>query len=260
MSKLVLIDDNPRVLAQYEDILKTDGSITVVGTASDGKQGLTLVQRKEPDLVLLDIVMPRMDGLAFLRELSVDEPGRFKPSVIVVSAVGQESVVEQAFALGARFYLMKPFDPAVLLERIHQITDGMGASLLSDQVSTYHVHEEPKQLEERVSDILHELGVPAHIRGYQYLRDAIMMTIENQEILNSVTKVLYPAVARMNTTTPTRVERSIRHAIELSWERGRKDTLEDLFGDPAGGSSRKPTNSEYIALISDRIRVRYHRR
>lgn len=260
MTKLVLIDDNPQMLAHYEDILKTDNSIVLAGIASDGRQGLDLVQKKSPDLILLDIVMPRMDGLVFLRELSKTRPAFSKPDVIVVSAVGQESVVEQAFSLGARFYVMKPFDPAELLERIHQLTDGRGTGMLTDHLPEYQVHESPKSLEERVTEILHELGVPAHIRGYQYLRDAIILTVENKEVLHSITKVLYPAVSRMNNTTPSRVERSIRHAVEISWERGKKDVLKELFGYTEDEIRRKPTNSEYIALIADQIKVRHQRR
>ncbi len=262
MRRLVLIDDNPKMLRHYEDILKADRSIEVTGKALDGKQGLELIRRKKPDLILLDIIMPRMDGISMLKAMSELPPEIRRPAVIVVSAVGQEVMVEQAFSLGARFYLMKPFEDNALLEQIHQILgdEGYTAQLVSDTPAVYNSSYEPPTLEQEVSDTLITLGVPAHIRGYHYLRDAIMMAVQNKEVLNLVTKVLYPAVARMNNTTPGRVERSMRHAIELSWARGDREAISEMFGFPAGGRHGKPTNSEYIALIADKIRIREQHR
>ena len=260
--KLVVIDDNPQMLAHYEGILKADRSIELVGKASDGRQGLELIRRKRPDLILLDMIMPRMDGLSLLRALSEFPPEFRRPEVIVVSAVGQEILAAQAFSLGARFYLMKPFEDRVLLEQIHRILgeDEYMPHIVSETPASYHNSFEPLSLEEEVSQILITLGVPAHIRGYQYLRDAIMMAVQKKEVLNLVTKVLYPAVAGMNNTTPGRVERSMRHAIELSWARGDREAIADMFGYQAGGRRGKPTNSEYIALIADKIRIREQHR
>lgn len=262
MRRLVLIDDNPRMLMHYEDVLKADRSIEVAGKALDGRTGLELIRRKKPDLVLLDMIMPRMDGLSMLRALSAFPPEDKRPEVIVVSAVGQEDMVEQAFSLGARFYLMKPFDDSILLSEIHQVLgeDVITAQIVSDTSVPYNSSREPLTLEEEVSEILISLGVPAHIRGYQYLRDAIMMAVHNKDVLNLVTKVLYPAVARMNNTTPGRVERSMRHAIELSWARGDREAIADMFGYSPGSRHGKPTNSEYVALIADKIRIREQHR
>ena len=260
--RIVLIDDNLKMLMHYERILNADRSIEVVGKASDGRQGLELIRRKMPDLILLDMVMPRMDGLSLLRALSELPPEIRRPEVMVVSAVGQEVMIEKAFSLGARFYLMKPFEDRVLLEQMHQILgeEVTAVQTVSDASPVYHSSYEPVNLEEEVSQTLITLGVPAHIRGYQYLRDAIMMAVQNKEVLNLVTKVLYPAVAGMNNTTPGRVERSMRHAIELSWARGDRAVISDMFGFPAGGRRGKPTNSEYIALIADKIRIREQHR
>lgn len=262
MRRVVLVDDNPQMLMHYEDILRADRSIEVAGKASDGRTGLELIRRKRPDIVLLDMIMPRMDGLSLLKALSQFPPEMKRPEVIVVSAVGQEIMVEQAFSLGARFYLMKPFDDNVLLGQIHRILgeDDYSVQIVSDAPASYNSSREPLTLEEEVSETLISLGVPAHIRGYQYLRDAIMMAVQNKDVLNLVTKVLYPAVARMNNTTPGRVERSMRHAIELSWARGDREAIADMFGYPVASKHGKPTNSEYVALIADKIRIREQHR
>ena len=168
MRRLVLIDDNPKILRHYEEILKADKSIEVAGKALDGKQGLELIRRKKPDLILLDIIMPRMDGISMLKAMSELPPEIRRPEVIVVSAVGQEVMVEQAFSLGARFYLMKPFEDSVLLEQVHQSLgdDRYTAQIVSDTPAVYNSSYEPPTLEQEVSETLITLGVPAHIRGY----------------------------------------------------------------------------------------------
>lgn len=259
---LVLIDDNPQMLAHYEDILRADRSIVVAGKATDGRQGLEMIRKNEPDMILLDMVMPRMDGLGLLQALREFPPEIRRPEVMVVSAVGQEAMVEQAFALGASFYLMKPFEDKVLLEQIGRIlgTGSRPSQIVSDISPVYHTSYPTATLEEEVSETLLALGVPAHIRGYQYLRDAIIIAVRNKEVLNLVTKVLYPAVASMNNTTPGRVERSMRHAVELSWAKGDRASISEIFGHPAGDRLGKPTNSEFIALIADRIRIREQHR
>ena len=183
-----------------------------------------------------------------------------KPAFIVISAIGQENITEDAFGLGASYYIMKPFDNEVVLNKIKQVQRDKTAklvhtkhSMVSEGVNEYS----SRNLETDVTNIIHEIGVPAHIKGYQYLRDAIIMSVENREVINSITKVLYPTIAKMNQTTPSRVERAIRHAIEVAWSRGKMDTINELFGYTINTGKGKPTNSEFIALISDKMRLEY---
>ena len=178
----------------------------------------------------------------------------------MISAIGQEKITEDAFARGADYYIMKPFDNDIVLSRIKNVrrpAAGRGAEVR--KVNAYEKAEETKErnLEADVTDIIHEIGVPAHIKGYQYLRDAIILAVNDMEMLNSITKVLYPTIAKKHQTTPSRVERAIRHAIEVAWSRGKMDTIDALFGYTVSTGKGKPTNSEFIALIADKIRLEY---
>lgn len=262
MSKInvAIVDDNERMLGLLENILNEDSSISVVGKGGDGVQALKLIREKEPDVVLLDLIMPKLDGLEVMQKVNREKNLKKKPAFIVISAIGQENITEDAFGLGASYYIMKPFDNDVVLNKIKQVQRDKTAKLVhtkhnmvSEGVSEYL----PRNLETDVTNIIHEIGVPAHIKGYQYLRDAIIMSVENREVINSITKVLYPTIAKMNQTTPSRVERAIRHAIEVAWSRGKMDTINELFGYTINTGKGKPTNSEFIALISDKIRLEY---
>ena len=178
----------------------------------------------------------------------------------MISAVGQERITEDAFNLGASYYMLKPFDNQVLLNRIKHIRKSNVKRFREPVRQT--VREEPapygkRNLEADVTNIIHEIGVPAHIKGYQYLRDAIILAVNDMEMLNSITKVLYPTIAKKHQTTPSRVERAIRHAIEVAWSRGKMDTIDALFGYTVSTGKGKPTNSEFIALIADKIRLEY---
>lgn len=257
MSKInvAIVDDNERMLGLLENILNEDSSISVVGKGGDGVQALELIREKEPDVVLLDLIMPKLDGLEVMQKVNREKNLKKKPAFIVISAIGQENITEDAFGLGASYYIMKPFDNDVVLNKIKQVQRDKTAKLVhtkhnmvSEGVSEYL----PRNLETDVTNIIHEIGVPAHIKGYQYLRDAIIMSVENREVINSITKVLYPTIAKMNQTTPSRVERAIRHAIEVAWSRGKMDTINELFGYTINTGKGKPTNSEFIALISDK--------
>ena len=181
----------------------------------------------------------------------------------MISAIGKENITENAFNLGAMYYIMKPFENDMILRRIHQVTERQILQPVHTQKSRqtdYMTEYREKNLETDVTNIIHEIGVPAHIKGYQYLRDAIIMSVDNREVINSITKVLYPTIAKMNKTTPSRVERAIRHAIEVAWSRGKMDTIDELFGYTIHTGKGKPTNSEFIALIADKIRLEYKNR
>lgn len=257
--RVLTVDDNVRILELYDELLKKDTEIEHVGRAEDGAEAVKKIKELQPDVVLLDIIMPKLDGIGVLEQIRKDAELGKQPRVIVVTAIGQERVTESVFALGASYYIMKPFDSAMILQRIHQV---MGEGMLCTAEPGKFVSPEMKaqssnRLEADVTDIIHEIGVPAHIKGYQYLRDAIMMSVDNTEMLNSITKMLYPSIAKHHKTTPSRVERAIRHAIEVAWSRGKTDTIDALFGYTVAGGKGKPTNSEFVALIADKIRLEY---
>jgi len=202
--------------------------------------------------------MPKMDGLKVLEEINKAESSLKKPAFIILTALGQEEVMEEAIGLGAEYVILKPFERTSLIKKIRQIKNG---KLLSDQEKFIKLEEEHQdekyRLEIIVTNVIHEIGVPAHIKGYQYLRDSIIMSVNDMDILNSITKQLYPTIAKMHNTTPSRVERAIRHAIEVAWNRGKMDTINELFGYSIQAGKGKPTNSEFIALIADKIRLEY---
>ena len=264
MEKLnvAIADDNERMLRLLGDIIESDDELNVVGVARDGEEAYHVIKAKEPDVVLLDIVMPKLDGLGVLDRVSQDTSIKKHPAFIMISAIGQEKITEDAFARGADYYIMKPFDNDIVLSRIKNVrrpAAGRGAEVR--KVNAYEKAEETKErnLEADVTDIIHEIGVPAHIKGYQYLREAIMMSVEDPAMISSITKILYPTIAKRFQTTPSRVERAIRHAIEVAWSRGRMETLDAMFGYTIDTGKGKPTNSEFIALIVDKICLDYKR-
>ena len=256
---VAIADDNDMVLEILGDIIRTDKDLRLVGTAKNGEEMFNLIKKKEPDVVLLDIVMPKMDGLTVMEKCRADEEVKKVPSFVVLTAIGQENITEDAFDMGASFYIMKPFENDVLLKRIKRLREhkktvkAVSAKAPFDNAKEYMEHN----LETDVTNIIHEIGVPAHIKGYQYLRDAIIMSVNDMEMLNSITKVLYPTIAKKHQTTPSRVERAIRHAIEVAWSRGKMDTIDELFGYTIHTGKGKPTNSEFVALIADKIRLEY---
>ena len=239
--KIVLTDINEDARFMLQSVLERSGRFVVTGSTGDGNQALQLVQETKPDLLLLDLLLPGLDGLSILRRLD----GENKPQVLAVSHFVSQDMVAEAGNLGAAMFVSKPYNENAIMENLLQLAEKHSEQLHAPG------------LEELVTSIIHEVGVPAHIKGYQYVREAIMITVENMEVINSVTKVLYPEVAKRFHTTPSRVERAIRHAIEVAWSRGRMETLEELFGYTVNTGKGKPTNSEFIALISDRIRLSY---
>lgn len=259
MSKLgvVIVDDNQRVVNLMTEILKADDEIEVLGYANDGLEGIEKIKELKPDVVLLDIIMPKLDGLGVLEKVKEGIGLEKMPAFIVVSAVGQEMVTETAFELGAAYYVLKPFDKDVLLSRVQRFKKGTRPKFTAVKMGGYDsvLKETEYNLESDVTNIIHEIGVPAHIKGYHYLRDAIMMSVNDNEMLGSITKLLYPSIAKQHKTTPSRVERAIRHAIEVAWSRGKVDTIDDLFGYTVNNGKGKPTNSEFVALIADKIRL-----
>ena len=202
-----------------------------------------------------------MDGLSVMDLVNEDKEIKKHPDFIVVTAVGQERITEDAFKKGANYYIMKPFNNDMVLNRIKHANHIIRHEMKQMTPQETTLSRQPEvNLETRVTDMIHEIGIPAHIKGYHYLRDAIIMAVEDMDVLNAITKVLYPTVAKMHQTTASRVERAIRHAIEVAWSRGKLDTLDDLFGYTVSNGKGKPTNSEFIALIADTIRLEYKNR
>ena len=262
MEKLnvAIADDNEKMLDILSRMIDGDKDLTLVGKAHNGEEILNIIREKEPDVVILDIIMPKMDGLTVMERFSHDNTGKKIPSFIVVSAVGQERITEDAFSLGADYYMLKPFDNQVLLNRIKHLRrpgERRNREPVRQAVRENAAPYGTRNLEADVTNVIHEIGVPAHIKGYQYLRDAIILVINDMEMLNSITKILYPTIAKKHQTSPSRVERAIRHAIEVACSRGKMDTIDSLFGYTVSTGKGKPTNSEFIALIADKIRLEY---
>jgi len=242
-------EDFRRLLAE---LCTEEGDMEIVASTGDGAEALQLCTNLKPDVLVTELVLPKLDGLSLLESLQRTETA---PASIVVSGFYNDRVVSGCAELGALYFMPKPFDPALLLSRIRAVASAGSIPAAPNIIALSaerNSAREPK-LEAVVTDVIHEIGVPAHIKGYQYLREAIILTINDMEAINAVTKVLYPAVAKKFSTTPSRVERAIRHAIEVAWDRGDIETLQKYFGYTVSNIKGKPTNSECIAMIADSL-------
>lgn len=259
--RVAIADDNENVLRILNQVIDKEADLDVVGTASNGEDAYKIIKEKNPDVILLDIIMPMLDGLTVMERVKNDEEIKNKTAFIIISAVGRESVAEDAFDMGATFYMMKPFDNQVLINHIRNVKNkkrGIKEVKSSNIFLQNNTVINERELETKITAVIHDIGIPAHIKGYQYLRDSIMLAVKDNDIINSITKVLYPTIAKKYETTASRVERAIRHAIEVAWNRGNTETLNDFFGYTISNGKGKPTNSEFIALIADSIRLQYH--
>jgi len=245
--KIFIADDNREFCELLKEFIAQEDDFTLVGIANNGMEAVEIINREKPDIVVLDIIMPHLDGIGVLEKLAVTgvQP---KPRIIMLTALGQDSVTQRAIELGADYYILKPFDFSVLVTRIRQLVDGESVPRFTPPVRTGNI-------DIAVTNIIHEMGVPAHIKGYQYLRDAIKMVIDEINLLGGVTKELYPLIAQKYTTSASRVERAIRHAIELAWRRGNKEIMNKFFGYTINMERGKPTNSEFIAMVADKLRL-----
>lgn len=257
---VIIADDNKEFCNILSDYLLNQSDIMITGIAKDGLEALKLIKEKKPDLVVLDIIMPHLDGLGVLEQMAVMDI-KPMPKVIVLSAVGQDKITQRAISLGADYYVVKPFDMEVFTNRIRQMfnntigDDSIEAMSLTGNRDSSSKKKEFKDLESEITNIIHEIGIPAHIKGYMYLREAITMVVNNIELLSAVTKELYPAIAKRFNTTASRVERAIRHAIEVAWSRGEVETINKIFGYTVHNDKGKPTNSEFIAMVADKLRL-----
>ncbi|MGM9987073.1 MAG: sporulation transcription factor Spo0A [Bacillaceae bacterium] len=256
--RVCIADDNRELVTMFQSFIATQPDLEFVGGVYNGQDCLTLVKDKKPDVLILDIIMPHMDGLALLNKLRDSELEKM-PHVIMLTAFGQEDVTKKAVELGASYFVLKPFDMENLASQIRSVA---GKELLISKVNmpSYRPvfdHSKPKNLDASITTIIHEIGVPAHIKGYLYLREAITMVYNDIELLGSITKVLYPDIAKKYNTTASRVERAIRHAIEVAWSRGNMESISTLFGYTVSMTKAKPTNSEFIAMVADKLRLEH---
>ena len=257
---VIIVDDNEKVIENIDSALSKDTAIQIIGKAKNGQEAYELIRKSTPDVVILDLIMPKMDGLSLMNKVNEDGAMIKMPFFIITSAISNENVIQDAFGYGAGYYLLKPFETNMIADRVKGVKSynkriPETKKIIGAGEDRKHFME--RNIENDVTSIIHDVGVPAHIKGYQYLREAIIMSVNDNEMLNSITKILYPSIAKKFQTTSSRVERAIRHAIEVAWNRRRMDTIDELFGYTINAEKGKPTNSEFIALIADKIRLEY---
>lgn len=246
-SKILIVDSDTAFCTEVSEFLASFDDVEVMGYVTDGKSAYHEIVSSKPDVVITGIVMSGIDGFGVIKKIN-EARLEHKPSFIVVTAVNNDMLLKKAMELGAKYYLLRPIDYSVLIELIRENSSPKMKNLV--QGGEYNT-------ELRITETIQRIGIPAHIKGYHYIRTAITMMTDDMELAHSVTKVLYPAVAKKYDTTPQRVERAIRHAIEVAWNRGDPSVLNDMFGYTIDSERGKPTNSEFIAMISDKIRLEY---
>lgn len=266
---VVIVDDNPMILNTLDEVISSEAGLSEIGRADNGKDAIDMIKDTQPDVVLLDLVMPQMDGITVVENIKKKTSMLKNPAFIILSAVGGEQMTEEAFQAGANYFLMKPFDKDILVNKIRRIgkrpvrpvpgkvLEAPLKAATPEEAAMNREEYMKEHLETDITKMLHELGIPAHIKGYQYLRDAISMVVRDREMMEAVTKILYPEIAKKNYTSSSRVERAIRHAIEVAWGRGSLEVIDELFGYTISTGKGKPTNSEFIALIADKICLDY---
>ena len=242
---VLIADSSEEFCSSLSSTLQRAGGFQIVGTVGDGEQAIRMIMDKKPDILVLDLMLSKQDGISVLK--AIDRMER-KPTTLATSGFVTEYVANAAANLGVRYLMLKPCDMGALAERLEEIRGG-------ENLRPVLRRPDKTSIETMVTGIIHEIGVPAHIKGYQYLREAIIIAVNDMDVINAITKVLYPQVAKTFQTTPSRVERAIRHAIEVAWDRGDLDTLQRFFGYTVSNTKGKPTNSEFIALIADKLQL-----
>ena len=245
-STIIIADNSEEFCAALAAALQRTDRFEVVGIANDGEQAIHMISERKPELLVLDLMLAKRDGISVLKALAAMD---CRPATLATSGFVTEFVAGAAANLGARYLMLKPCDTSALVERLEEIRGG------ESQRKILNRRPGKQSIESMVTNIIHEIGVPAHIKGYQYLREAIIIAVNDMDVINAITKVLYPQVAKTFQTTPSRVERAIRHAIEVAWDRGDLDTLQRFFGYTVSNTKGKPTNSEFIALIADKLQL-----
>ena len=261
--RVLIADDNEEFSKTLATYLTNEEDMEIIGIAKDGLEAIDIIREKQPDIAILDVIMPHLDGIGVLEKINNSNNLGKKPICIMLSAVGQDKITGKAIALGAEYYVVKPFDIELLIQRIRDIKNfkpkDSNNFLASESKKTPYINvntiKSEDHLEALVTNVIHGVGVPAHIKGYQYLREAIILVVNDIDVINQITKTLYPQIAHKFKTTPSRVERAIRHAIEVAWGRGEVELIENIFGYTVSAAKGKPTNSEFIAMIADKLRL-----
>ena len=268
--KIVIADDNKEFVDLLAEFFSVQDDMEVVGTGYNGLEILDLLEEVHPDVIILDIIMPHLDGLAVLEKLRAEKK-QTQAKIIMLTAFGQEDVTKRAVELDASYYILKPFEMDVLAQRIRQLVsspvpvnspvNAMSAQQVRPSFENNQSASQPKEqsLDSTITGIIHQIGVPAHIKGYQYLREAITMVYFDLDLLGSITKILYPDIAKKFNTTPSRGERAIRHAIEVAWGRGNLESINKMFSNTISSNRAKPTNSEFIAMVADKLRLEHNK-
>ena len=249
--RVMLADDNLNLLRLLSDYLGRKPDIELVAAVSDGVEIPDAVLRHAPDILVMDIIMPRRDGFMTLEALG-NMDAALRPKVIVLTGLARDDFIMRAIQLGASYYMVKPFDMELLYERVVEVAREQPASILA----AVQPEDGEESVDERITNLFLTLGIPAHIKGYQYLREAVRMVLENHDVINRITKELYPGIARKFDTSASKVERAMRHAIEVAWTRGRLDAVNQMYGYRVFAREDKPTNGEFIAMVSDKLAVK----
>ena len=276
--KVVVADDSKEFRDVLCAFLENQNDIKVVGNASNGMEVLEILEKEQPDVIILDVIMSHMDGIGVLERIQAmgfENP----PGIIMVSTVNHPKITQKILSLGAEYFIIKPFDFNVMVDRVKntynrnstEVFNDVFSNTMNDPVKPTVTQNKKGQYvsgtarggaagkfqnpEIEITNLMHTIGIPAHIKGYQYLREAIMTAVDDLEVINSITKILYPSIAKKYSTTPSRVERAIRHAIEVAWSRGQVETIDSLFGYTVSIGKGKPTNSEFIAMLADKLRL-----
>ena len=250
--RVMLADDNLNLLKLLSDFLGRKPDIELVAAVSDGVEIPDAVRQYAPEILVMDIIMPRRDGFMTLEALNGMDAA-LRPKVIVLTGLARDDFIMRAIQLGASYYMVKPFDMELLYERIVEIAREQPASILAPSAPGDSAEE---SVDEQITNLFLTLGIPAHIKGYQYLREAVRMVLENHDVINRITKELYPGIARKFDTSASKVERAMRHAIEVAWTRGRLDAVNQMYGYRVFAREDKPTNGEFIAMVSDKLSVK----
>jgi len=244
---VLIADGNEAFCDELRQRISAVEGYAVIGTAMDGHSAVELLRQYQPDVLILDLMLPKLDGISVLKAAAELEK---QPASVVMCPFVTDYVVGMAAGLGAQYFMLKPCDSRAVVERLRELRENASSQRNAGLRAKPEIN-----VEAMVTSIIHEIGVPAHIKGYQYLREAIMIAVADMDVINAITKVLYPQVAKTFQTTPSRVERAIRHAIEVAWDRGDLETLQRFFGYTVSNTKGKPTNSEFIALIADKLQL-----
>lgn len=257
-SKIVIADCNAELRKNIAETFKKDKSFEIIGESGDGYETLDLLKKHSPDILIMDVVLPGLDGFALIETILKTNELMKKPKIVITSSLAHEGFINKAMQLGVNYFMIKPVNENVLLDRVKEICGNKEthiSTVFSRDVTIENASEKYKAkiIEEKITNIFITVGIPAHIKGYQFLREAIKLAIENPEIINSITKQLYPAIAEKFETSASKVERAIRHAIEVAWNRGKIENINSIFGLRVYSSNEKPTNGEFIALVADKM-------